>query len=130
LPRKSFERRYNLLRGCLILSTLSIALLVPHAFALPVQPNAGQRYTVCFSAVNPSGSDIKCTIITVEGACTPATADVDSNGKVDVFDIAIVAIHYGEPRTGPEAWNPLDTGSVGLDDLLCVALMYGEILPV
>lgn len=96
--------------------------------------DAGNRYKVCFTATDTVGnstvSTTLCTYITVVGACTLATADVNIDGRVNILDVAIIASHYGENRTSPQPYNPLDTSTVGLSDIACAASYYDQIDPL
>ena len=108
------------------------------SWALAAKPisDAGNRYKPCFTATEtiPNStatiSTTKCLYITVVGACTLATADINIDGRVDILDIAIVAFHFGQNRTGPEPYNPLDTPTIAMPDVACAAFYFDHLDPL
>jgi len=133
------ERRYNLYRGCLILSIIIFAFFLSQSFqpqpvtaqTSPTASDVGTRSHICFTATdNYNQTTTSCIYITVVGACTLATADVNIDGRVDILDVASVAYHYGENRTSPQPYNPLDSSIVGIDDISCVASHFDQTDPL
>ena len=98
----------------------------------PVSDVSGNRYKICFTASDQGGSTTECMHITVIGACTPATADINIDGKVDILDAAILVSHFGENETGlpPEPYNLLNHPTVDVADASCLASMFDQETPV
>ena len=130
------EKRYNVLRTCLILSVCLLAFSVPRVLGAPAQASdAGNRYKICFTATdhfdngtaNPFLVTTKCFYVTVLGACTKYTADVFLQGTVNLQDVSAVFFHYGQNETGrTDPWNPLGDSSVDLNDIACEVSMFGQ----
>lgn len=58
--------------------------------------------------------------------------DVNKDGKVNILDIAIVALHYGERYTNEQwnyDWNILMDPAVTFEDLIAVSIEFGRQIP-
>lgn len=61
---------------------------------------------------------------TVARACAPSNADMNSDGRVNILDLSLVAAHFQQPATGPYA--PLGYGYTTILDLAYVASYYTQ----
>ncbi len=54
--------------------------------------------------------------------------DVNSDGQVDISDLALVELHFGETIKGPISPNPdvNGDGTVNIIDLVLISIHFGE----
>ncbi len=98
---------------------------VTHTFASPGAFNV--TLTVTDSASATSSTSISIGVLPQSVSCS--AVDYNGNGRVDVLDVSVFAIHFGAIRSDPLYGAKFDLnqdGTINIIDLSELALVYGQ----
>ena len=99
---------------------------VSHAFGAPGTFNV--TLIVTDSASAKSSASLSVRVLPQSVSCT--SVDYNGNGRVEVFDLSIFALHFGAGRSESLYGAKFDLnqdGTVNIADLTRVALIYGQV---
>jgi len=95
------------------------------AMWMPGACDVGNRFKVCVTVTDALGQNARsCQYLTVRGACTFFTADVNGNWRVEIVDAAMIAVDW--QLTGSRVTDLNADGIVDILDIGCVAFHFDE----
>jgi len=95
------------------------------------QGDAGQRFKFIFTGTeltgpHPGQNQSATVYVTVTGKCSFFTADVNSDWKVNLGDLAVMSLAIDKSPAKNESTDVNGDGKVDILDFACVAFYYGR----
>ena len=91
----------------------------------------GQRFKFTITAIEQTGphpgqNQTATIYVTVPGKCNFFTADVNTDWKVNLGDLAAMSLTFGKPLTKNKATDVNGDGRIDILDFACSAFYYGK----